>query len=48
MKVYINNKEDKRKIVEVELIEKRKTTIVVRLPDGRIVTRKKKRDIVDK
>ncbi len=45
MKVYVNDKKGKRKIVEAELIKKRATTILVRLPDGRIITRKKKRDI---
>ncbi len=47
MKIYINGKGGKRQAVEAELIKKRHTTIVVCLPDGHIITRKKKRDIVE-
>ena len=44
MKIYINDGE-KRKLVPVELLEDRPTTLLVRLPDGHIITRKKKRDL---
>ena len=45
MKVLVNNK-DGRKVVEAELIEDRKTTVLVRLPDGNVITRKKNRDLI--
>ena len=47
MKVYINGKtpKDPRRIVEATLIEEKRTTVLVRLPDGHIIIRKKKRDI---
>ena len=48
MKVYINDKSGKRKLVEVELIEDRKTTVLVKLPDGNVIVRKKKRDLLKK
>lgn len=44
MKVYINDKGG-RKLVEAELIKETKTTVIVKLPDGNIVSRKKKRDL---
>lgn len=44
MKVYVNDKNG-RKLVEVELIKENKATIIVRLPDGNVVSRKKKRDL---
>lgn len=44
MKVYINNKGG-RKLVEAELIKENKATVIVKLPDGNIVSRKKKRDL---
>lgn len=34
-----------RRLVDAELLKDRGTTIVVRLPDGNIITRKKKRDL---
>jgi hypothetical protein len=34
-----------RRLINVELLEDRKTTILVRLPDGEVITRKKKRDL---
>ena len=34
-----------REEVEAELLEDRGSTIVVRLPDGNVVTRKKERDL---
>jgi hypothetical protein len=46
MKVYVNDKEGKRKVVEAELIKDRATTILVKLQDGNIITRKKNRDIL--
>lgn len=45
MKILINDKNRQRKIIEADLIKERETTIVVKLPDGNIITRKKKRDI---
>ncbi len=48
MKVYINTKEGKRKLVEVKLIKDRGTTILVKLPDGNEIVRKKKRDLPKK
>ncbi len=46
MKVYINSKDrTTREIVEAELIEDRKTTVLVKLPDGNIIVRKKSRDL---
>ena len=44
MKVYVNGKNG-RKLVEAELIKETKTTVIVKLPDGNIVSRKKKRDL---
>lgn len=44
MKVYVNDKNG-RKLVEAELIKENKATIIVRLPDGNVVSRKKKRDL---
>lgn len=43
IKIYLGKE---REIVEAELIEDRKITIKVKLPDGNIIIRKKKRDIV--
>jgi len=46
MRVYINGKEgNKRELVEVELIKETDTTLTVKLPDGNIIKRKKKRDL---
>ncbi len=49
MKVYINNidkgKIVGRKLVEAELIKDNPITVVVRLEDGNIITRKKSRDL---
>lgn len=48
MKIYLNttkNKNDPRKIVEAVLVKNFKTTMLVRLPDGNIIRRKKKRDL---
>jgi hypothetical protein len=47
MKVYINDSKDKtkRQVVEAKLIKENKLTVVVELPDGNVITRKKSRDI---
>ncbi len=46
IKVYLNTKvEGKRKVVNAELLEDRKTTILVRLPDGNVIVRRKNRDL---
>lgn len=46
VKVYLGDRNsDGRKIVEATLLEDRPTTIVVRLPDGNVITRKKQRDL---
>lgn len=45
MKVYINSKDGKRKLVEVELITENAHTLIVRLPDGNIIRRNRKRDL---
>jgi len=42
MKIYLNDKEGKRKIVDVELIERKKYGATVKLPDGNIIKRKNK------
>lgn len=46
MKIYLNDKENKRKIVEAEVIKENTHTILVKLPDGNIISRKRSRDIV--
>ena len=51
IKVYVDEHKDgqrtgKRKIVECELIKDSGTTLHVLLPDGNLITRKKKRDLV--
>jgi hypothetical protein len=47
MKVYINSKDrnEPRQLVEAELIKEWKSTILVRLPDGNTISRKKLRDL---
>ena len=45
MKVYVNDKADKRRIVDAELIKETKITVIVKMPDGKVISRKKKRDI---
>jgi len=48
MKIYLNDKvTDKRKIVDVEVIKENKHTILVKLPVGNIISRKRSRDIVN-
>lgn len=44
MKVYLGKE---KKIVEVELLQKRKTTYVVKLPSGDIITRKERQVVKD-
>lgn len=44
MKVYVNDKADKRRVIDAELIQETKTTVIVKMPDGKIISRKKKRD----
>jgi hypothetical protein len=45
MKVYLNDKDNKRKIVNAELIKKREHSSLVKLPDGNIIVRRNK-DII--
>ena len=46
MRVLINNgKGGERKLVEAELIRENQSTIIVKLPDGNIISRKKNRDL---
>jgi hypothetical protein len=48
VKVYFNiapRKDSPRKLVEVKLVRDFKTTMLVELPDGTIVLRKKNRDL---
>lgn len=47
IKVFINESGNKaeRKLVDAEFLEDRGPTILVRLPDGRSIVRKKKRDL---
>lgn len=45
LKVYINNGKEGRRLVNVDIVEERKRTLLVRLPDGKVITRKKVRDL---
>ncbi len=46
VKVYLDDRKNGgRKLIEVQLIENRPTTLVVKLPDGNVITRKKSRDL---
>ena len=45
MKVYINKKGGGRQLVNCELIEDRKYTILVRLSGGNVIVRRKNRDL---
>lgn len=49
IKVYLNHpiKEGKRIIVNAELLSQTDNTVTVRLSDGNVIKRKKKRDIVE-
>jgi len=46
MKVYINKKGEGRQLINCELVEDRKYTILVRLSDGNVIARKKNRDLL--
>lgn len=48
LKILLNDKENvgKRKEVEVEVIAESSYSLRVKLPDGKIINRKKKRDLV--
>ena len=46
VKVYVNGeKNGERKLVDVDVVKENQSTIIVRLPDGNIISRKKKRDL---
>ena len=48
VKVYLNKKDGSRQLVEAELVKENATTVVVKLKDGHVITRKKTRDMEDK
>lgn len=43
--VYLNDKDGDRKLVQAQLLKTNTSTILVRLPDGHSILRKKKRDL---
>jgi hypothetical protein len=45
MKIYLNDKDGKRKVVEAELVKDRELSVLVRLAYGNIISRNKKRDL---
>ena len=45
VKVYLNKKNGGRQLVEAELVKENTTTLTVKLTDGNVITRKKKRDL---
>jgi len=47
IKVYVNDKDrtKPRKLVTAEKLDETKTTVIVKLPDGNVISRKKKRDL---
>ena len=46
MKVYVNTPDRSgRKLIDVELVKDRETTVLVRLDSGKLITRKKVRDL---
>lgn len=46
VKVYLDDKENGgRKVIEAELLENRATTLLIQLPDGNRIVRKKIRDL---
>jgi len=47
VKLNADKKGEQRKVVDAELLEQRKTTVLVKLSDGNIIVRNKKRDLVD-
>jgi hypothetical protein len=45
-RVYLDDRKNGgRRLVDAELVEERKSTILVKLPDGNTITRKKSRDL---
>lgn len=40
MKVYVNDKKGKRKLIKAEIIKRNKRTVLVKLSDGNIIKRK--------
>ncbi len=48
IKVYLNTKKPgQRRLVNAELIEDRIGSVVVKLPDGNVIVRRKNRDLVE-
>ena len=45
--VYLDGLDKERKVVEAELVKDNPTTVWVKLPDGNVIVRKRKRDIVE-
>lgn len=46
VKVFLDDRVNGgRKLIEATLIENRSTTLLVKLPDGNVITRKKSRDL---
>lgn len=46
VRVYLDDRDNGgRKLIDAELVEDRPTTMVVKLPDGNLITRKKSRDL---
>ena len=47
LKVLVNSKDrnEPRQEIEAELVKETETTVIVRLPDGNIISRKKNRDL---
>ena len=46
IKVFVNDGVGKRKVLNAELLKDRPRSVLVALPDGNIVVRKKSRDLV--
>jgi hypothetical protein len=48
MRVLLNNgNHGERRVVEADLIRENAKTVIVRLPDGKVIKRKKNRDLVE-
>ena len=45
MKIYLNDKDGKRQVVDAELIRENSLTVLVKLIDGNVIKRNKKRDL---
>lgn len=45
LKVYLNDGSNGRKLVEAEVVADRGRTLLVQLPDGNTIVRKKSRDL---